>query len=244
MTLISSTRMTAERDAVSQSTSLLVKNMNDEARERLEQWIPEIEEHAVRSIAELPYILAARRRPEILAAAALYQAFLEFESRTGLAVRTPYLSEALGIKLCSLSEAYGKLFDRKVRVLHHNIECIQMLSDDPADLVKEVIASLVSALEEQNPTAADWFAEVQEDAIVMVDSLKKQQQGTYEPDVIAAAAVFGAIRRQTAQEVVHVAQKDIAQTCRFSPSLVSKVWLEFFCERRLSSIIDTEVRES
>jgi hypothetical protein len=242
MTSTSGMRMIVERDAVSQSMSLLLESMNERAREQLDQWVPEIEEHAVRSIADLRGTRPTRRRPEILAAAALYQAFLEFESRTRLAVRTPFLSEVLGLRPCSVNQAYLKLFDRKVRVLHHRVESIPMLSDEPADLVVEIVASLVDALEEQTPSTVEWFAGVQQDAIIMVNTLRSRQREAYDCDTIAAAAVFGAVQRQLAGKVVYITQKDIALTCRASQALVSKIWLELFCEGNISHPARAEER--
>jgi vesicle coat complex subunit len=234
--------MHVERNAVSQSMSLLLESMNEQSRQQLDQWIPEIEEQAIKNIAGLTSYQISSRKQEILVAASLYQAFREFENRTRLIVRTPFFSKVLNLSSCSINQAYCRLFDRKVRVLHHRVECIRMLSEDPADLVVEIVASLVNALEEQAPRAIEWFAGVQKAAIVMVNALRKTQQETYEPDAIAAAAVFGAVQRQLAGEVIHVAQKDIAMTCRFSQAMVSKIWLELFCEGRLSSITKMEER--
>jgi hypothetical protein len=242
MASTSSTRMAVERDAVSQSMSLLLESMNEEIRAQLDRWIPEIEDHAVRSIAELPSTRILRRRPEILAAAALYQAFLEFESRTRLAVRTPFLSETLGLTLCSVNQAYRRLFDRRVSVRTQMVKCVSRPSDDLSDLVVEVSVNLQNALERQSPETDQWFAEVERDAMSMANALTDSQRATYENDVIAAAAVYGATQRQPTQPIVHMAQKDIALTCRFSPAMLSKVWLELFCEGSISSIIDTGVR--
>jgi hypothetical protein len=234
--------MTVERDAVSQSMSLLLENMSEQAQARLAQWLPEIEEQAVQSITQLTNQQVSRRRPEIIAVAALYRAFLEFESRTGVRVRTPFLSEALGVALCSISSVYHALFNKKVKVLNHRIELIRMLSNDPADLVIEVIDSLQNALEEQTSRTKEYFTCVQADAISMVSSLEKKQYATYDPDVLAAAAVFGAIQQQPTREVVHVSQIGIAMTNRFSPAMLSKVWLELLYEGRLSVSVRTEVK--
>ncbi len=238
MTSTSSARITVERDAVSQSMSLLVENMSEEAQQQLGQWLPEIKEHAVKSIAELTRLQTSKRRPQIIVAAAIYQAFLEFENRTRFVLRTRFISGTLGLTLCSISQAYCNLFDRRVRVLSHRIERVRMLSEDPADLVSEIVASLMNALEEQTPEAVDWLAGVREDAISMVNSLERRQRASCEPDVLAAAAVFGAAQRQTTRAVVHVAQRDIAMACRYSQALVSKVWLRLFSEGRLSSITE------
>ncbi len=239
MASTSSTRMTVERDAVGLSMSLLLENMSEEARQQLGQWLPEIEVHAAKSIAGLTNQQTSKRRPKIIVAAAIYQAFLEFETRTRLILRTRFISEALGLTLCSVNQAYCHLFDKRVRILSHRIECVRMLTENPGDLVLEIIANLMNALEEQTPEAIDWLAGVREDAISMVNSLERNQRASCEPDVLAAAAVFGAVQRQTTRAVVHVAQKDIAMACRYSPALVSKVWLRLFCEGRLSSAVGT-----
>ena len=242
MVSTSSTRMTVERNAVSQSMLLLLENMSEEVQQQLDQWLPEIEEYAQQSISRLKNLQVSRRRPEIIAAAAIYRAFLEFENRTQVRAGTPFLSESLGITQCAMNDAYRALFDRRVKILSHRVKCIRMSSEDPADLVLEIVANLMNALEEQTPEAIDWLASVREDAISMLNSLERNQRASCEPDVLAAAAVFGAVQRQTTRAVVHVAQKDIAMACRYSPALVSKIWLRLFCEGRLSSIMVTERR--
>jgi hypothetical protein len=142
-------RIVVERDAVSQSMSVLLESMSEENREQLDQWIPEIEEHAIKSIAELPSSVIGKRRPEILAAASLYHSFLEFESRTRLAIRTPFLSRVLDFVLCSVNQAYRTLFDRRIMVRASVLESISTPTAEPSKLVAEIITILKSALEKQ-----------------------------------------------------------------------------------------------
>ncbi len=236
---MSSMRMAVERDMVSQSMSVLLGSMKEEVRRQLDQWLSEIEEHAQQSIACLKNVQVSRRRPEIVAAAAIYQSFLVFESRTRVQVTTPFLCKSLGITPCATNEAYRVLFDRRVKIQSHRVGCIRMSSEVPADLVKEIIDSLQNALEERTSRTAEWFVSVQAEAISMVGSLTDAQRASYDPDVLAAAAVYGAIQMQPSQNVVQVAQKDIALTCRCSGAMVSKVWLNIFREGNVSNASTT-----
>lgn len=242
MASISSTRVTAERDVVSKSMPVLLDSMSEEERQQLDQWLSEIEEYAQQSIARLKNIQVSRRRPEIIAAAAIYQSFLEFENRTQVQVRIPFISKSLGITPCATNEAYRALFDRRVKIQSHRVGCIRMSSEVPTNLVMEIVDSLQNALEEQTSRTADWLVSVQAEAISMVGSLTDAQRASYDPDVLAAAAIYGAIQMQPSRDVVQVAQKDIALTCRCSAAMVSKVWLNLFCEGRLSRTVDTERR--
>ncbi len=241
MASTSSTRMAVERDAVSQSMSLLLENMSEEAQQILDQWLPEIEDFAVSSISKLSNNSIAKHRPEIFVAAAIYKAFMEYEGRTRLAVRSPFLSEALGVKTCTMNQSYRKFFDRRARVQTYSIDPVRSSGIDVSDLVGEVVASLQNALESRTSEINQWFVEIKRDATSLAESMTDDQRRYYDDILIAAAAVYGATQGHPTQTVVQVAQRDVALTCGFSPVMLSKVWLELFCEGRLFSITEIGV---
>lgn len=207
---------------------LLEKSIDGE-KERVNGWISQIEEYADDIIRRLTPKQVSRRNPEIIAAAALYDAFLEFESRTNVTVRLPQLQESLGLSACSINTAWKSLFDIR-SVLRKDYLFTAYTNEDraTAKTIGEVIRNITRALVEATPEIQAWIDEIEIKANQILDEVNQDMAANYDHILLATTAVYAAIQKYHGKPKIQISQRDFAQLCDFSPAMVSKIWLDFF----------------
>ncbi|MGY5872519.1 MAG: hypothetical protein RTV72_09755 [Candidatus Thorarchaeota archaeon] len=226
--------MMPERDASSQVLTLIIEKMNEEDRKQVDPFIPEIEEHIQQRLAEVHPRRTTRRKMEAVRAAAAYDAFLMFENRTKVRMRTPMMAKALGVPVPRINTTWKVLFDVRVMIDRSRLERIYTTDESAGERVSMVIQTLMRALEENTKESEEWFSEIEKEAISLVEQVNHEG---HHPDVVAGAAVYGAIKYDTNIPAAHIAQRDVAYACCYSSAMISKVWLDLFNEGSISGSV-------
>ena len=129
--------------AVSSVMNLLVEKLDDAQREKLSQWMKLIEEHAEKIVQGLTPVQLKRRNMEVVAAAAVYDAFLEYESRTEVKLRLPLMHEVLDKSQCSINTTWNKLFDHRGSMRGDQLDVVYVGKNTS---LSEAITSVIQAL--------------------------------------------------------------------------------------------------
>jgi len=174
-----------------------------------------------------------RRKLAIVRAAAAYDAFLMFEKRTRVKIRTQFISEALGVAICSMNATWRALFDSRVKVDLSRVTGIYVTDQKIPEIVTMIVHALQKALEKNTPETDTWFKTIETLAIALIEQTSVDG---YRPEVIAAAAVYGAVQHDTGISVVSIAKQEIDYACTYSASAINQAWVELFKERSISSI--------
>jgi len=226
-----SVQVTDEKNTITQMLAAIMEKLTEEERGRLDSWLPLIEDHAEQCILGLKRKIVSKRKPEILTAAALYDAFLEFESRTLVKIRLPLMKKALGLTLCSVNSAWTQLFDNRVFLRK---DCLYPVHNsaslNPQDAIDAVLANVSRAIDEKREDVEMWIAEIRMHAGNCLETMVCGKAAGYDSLLVSTAAIYAAIRNYPGKPLIHVSQRDMAQFCNHSPAMLSKVWLELFAD--------------
>ena len=214
--------------AVSEVMNLIVDKIEDDQREKLSHWIKLIEEHAEKIVHALTPAQLKRRKPEVVAAAAVYDAFLEFESRTTIKLRLPMMHEALGQSPCSINTTWNRLFDNRASLMGDYLDRVYIEKNGLlSDAVSSVIQALTKAVYEMTTEVKKWLEKIEIEAIELARSLKSDIVSR-DPLLIAVTVIYAAIQRHHGKMMVRISQRDLSLLSTSSPAMISKCWLELF----------------
>jgi len=147
--------------AVSEVMNRLAEKLENDQREKLSHWVKIIEEHADKIVLELTPAQLKRRKPEVVAAAAVYDAFLEFESRTTIKLRLPVMHEALGQSTCSINTTWNRLFDNRVSLMGDYLDEVYVEKNGLlSDAISSVIHALTRAIHKSTPEVKNWLEKI------------------------------------------------------------------------------------
>jgi hypothetical protein len=221
------TRTTYEKNLLADMLTAVHENLNPENRQKLEKWFPQIEEYAEEIITRLDRNVSSRRKPEILLAAAIYDAFLEYESRTNVAVRLPLLADIFGVTLCSISSAWTNLFDDRVLLRKDHLVPVSGTNDiSISSAILAVITNIRRAVLQMTPEVQKWIDEIHRQSLEIVEYIDESEATEFDTILIATVVIYAAIRKYAGKSRIQISQRDLAQFCCHSPSMISKVWLE------------------
>jgi hypothetical protein len=221
------TRTTYEKNLLADMLTAVHENLNPENRQKLEKWFPQIEEYAEEIITRLDRKVSSRRKPEILLAAAIYDAFLEYESRTNVAVRLPLLADIFGVTLCSISSAWTNLFDNRVLLRKDHLVPVYGTNDISISCaILAVITNIRRAVLQMTPEVQKWIDGIHRQSLEIVEYIDESEATEFDTILIATVVIYAAIRKYTGKPRIQISQRDLAQFCCHSPSMLSKVWLE------------------
>ncbi|MHA1929188.1 MAG: hypothetical protein ACTSV2_11500 [Candidatus Thorarchaeota archaeon] len=223
-----------KRDTDSQILSPILDKLDEESLKKLEPFISEIEEHIQQTIESVPQNKLKQRKREAMISAAIYDTFLTFEKRTAVRVSVEFIADCNGILMTAINQNWRSLFDTRVKLDGSRIELISGKEQDLVRLISEVVKSLQDALEKKTPEIQQWFVNTEEEAIDLLTCLNRERLADYPAEVIAAAAVYGAVQCD-GKPLVKLSQMDVSFTIPFSPQMISKTWKEIFQEGRISS---------
>ncbi len=222
-------QITYEKDTVTHMLATIMEKITEEERMKIDPWLPHIEDHAEQCILRLKRKIVSKRRPEILAAAALYDAFLEFESRTLVKIRLPLMKQALGLTLCSINSAWTQLFDNRVSLRKDYLNPVYRSdSFNPKDAIHAVLTNIARAIIEKTDNIDTWIAEIHILACRYLGTMDGAKAAEYDSLLVGTAAIYAAIRNYPGKPRIQISQRDLAQFCNHSPAMLSKVWLEIF----------------
>jgi hypothetical protein len=224
-----SIQITVEKRIVSEMLVLILEKLSNEERERIDSWLPLIEEHAEKLILELKKTIANSRKLEIIAAASIYDAFLEYESRTAVKVRLPLMKETLSLRPCSINATWTRLFNNRVLLRRDFLNPVYSNgSISFQDAVYRVLTNITRAITEKNDEVKIWIAEIHALACELLDTTDKTKAVEYDSVLVGTAAIYAAIRRYPGKPRIQISQRDLAQFCCHSPAMLSRVWLELY----------------
>ena len=218
----------ASASAVSEVMNRLVEKLEDDQREKISHWIKLIEEHAEKIVQTLTHAQLKRRKPEVVAAAAVYDAFLEFESRTTIKLRLPMMHEALGHSHCSINTTWIRLFDNRASLMGDYLDRVYIEKNGlPSDAVSSVIHTLTRAIYEKTTEVKNWLEKIEIAAIELTQSLKPDI-ASMDPLLIAVTVIYAAIQLHHGKKMVRISQRDLSLLSSYSPAIISRCWLELF----------------
>lgn len=221
-------KTTVSASAVSEVMNLLVEKIEEDQREILSHWIKLIEEHAEKIVHALTPAQMKRRKPEVVAAAAVYDAFLEFESRTAIKLRLPMMHKALGQSSCSINTTWNRLFDNRASLMGDYLDRVYVEKNGVlSDAVSSVIHALTRAVYQLTTDVKNWLAKIEMEAIELTQSLKPDFT-SMDTLLIAVTVVYAAIQRHHGKMMIRISQRDLSLLSTSSPAMISKCWLELF----------------
>ena len=217
---------------VSDVMSLILEKFNETQREKLSQWVKLIEEHAERVVRDLAPAQLKRRKIEVVAAAAIYDAFLEFESRTDVKLGLPQMHEALGRSQCSINTTWNKLFDNRGSLRGDQLDVVYIDKNGSlSDAITNVMQVITKAVDGMTPIMHKWLDDIRTEAIELTQSLSDNFIQRYDTLTGAVTVIYAAIQHHHGKMQVRIAQRDLSLLSATSPALISKCWIDLFEKR-------------
>lgn len=218
---------TFERNSIADAVNRILENLDNNAKSKVTPYIPQIEEHALQLIDNLRPKDTRRRKGDVVIAAAIYDTFLEFESRTGVLIRLPFIEDTLGQRRCSINSTWTNLFDDRVTLLPERLVSIRLRKDQGIDdAIVLVVERLAKAIHDKQQHVIDWLEEIKIGSIELIDRLPNTYTSVYDPLVIAVTIIYAAVKFYHGKMAIKISQRDLADLSGFSTSLVSKCWVE------------------
>jgi len=207
----------------------LLEKLDVTEREKMSAWIPLIEEHAEQLIHGLRRRTTSKRMPEILVAAALYDAFLEYESRTHVRCRLSLMREIFGLSTCSINAAWIHLFNNRATLRKGYSNPVNGNENyDYGEAVDAILANITRAVVGMTEAVEAYINQIQEQACQLFETMDCAKAEEYDSVLVAAAAIYAAICTLHGKRRIQVSQRNLSDFCSCSPSMLSKVWLGLF----------------
>ncbi len=219
----------ASASAVSEVMSLLVEKLEEDQKENLAHWIKPIEEYAEKIVRELTPAQVKRRKPEVVAAAAVYDAFLEFESRTNIRMRLPLMQEALGRSQCSINTTWNRLFDIRAPLRGERLDEMYFEKNGLlSDTISSVIRTISKAIDRLTPKLKIWLEKIETEAIDLTSSINPDIVSLYNHPIVAVAVIYAAMHRHHGKILIRLCQRDLSIISATSQATISKCWIDLF----------------
>ncbi|MHA1136417.1 MAG: hypothetical protein ACTSSE_08025 [Candidatus Thorarchaeota archaeon] len=220
---------------VSNVMTRLIENLPDDQKENLTHWIEDIETTAEEKVRKLDPKQIKKRKPEAVAAAAIYDTFIQFESRTRVKIGLIQMQTALGQTACSINTAWKRLFDNRVYLRGEFLDVIYTENDwTVSDAVSNVMQVLRRAVETPTPEATTWLAEIEKESIELSKTIPSGVTDSYDSLLVAITVIYTTIQLYHGKRMIPIGQKDLSLLAATSPAMISKCWIEFFGERNKS----------
>jgi len=214
---------------VSDVMTRLVDSLTDDQKEKLTQWTESIEDAAEVKVQKLIPKQLKRRKPETVAAAAIYDAFIEFESRTKVKVGLNQMQEVLGQKACSINTSWKRLFDNRVSLRGEFLDLVYTERKGTiSDAISNVIQALKRAVEKPTKEAMTWLKEIHTEAIELSKIISSSDAARYDTLIVAITTIYAAIQQHHGKMMIQIGQRDLSLLASTSPAMISKCWIEFF----------------
>ncbi len=218
-----------EKNLVADMIAVLIEKLNETERERMSAWIPLVEEHAEQLVHGLRRKTTSKRMPEILTAAALYDAFLEYESRTHVRCRLSLMRETFRLSTCSINAAWNQLFNNRATLRKGCLNSVYGNEySDYREAVDAVLASITRAVVEMTEDVETYVNQIREQVCQLFGRMDSTKAEEYDPILVAGAAVYSAICTLDGKRRIQISQRDLSDLCNCSPSMLSNVWLALF----------------
>jgi hypothetical protein len=223
------TQMDHEKNQSSMMIASIYESLSTDMKKQLEQWLPLIEDYTEQIIIKQGKKELSRRKPEILIAAAIYDAFLTFESRSNVAIRLPLLKEVFSLNQCSINSTWIKLFDGRGLLRKDFLNPVYVAKDcSLEEAVYAVIKNIRRALIKPTSEILTWIDEIYQRSLEILESIDRAEAMKLDAVLVGTSAIYAAIRNYPGKSRIQVSQRDLAEFCNHSPSMLSKVWLDLF----------------
>jgi hypothetical protein len=215
--------------AVSQAMTRVYESLKTEQKEKLAQWIEDIEAASEEKVRKITPNQMKNRKPEAIAAAALYDAFIQFESRTEVKIGLNELQEALCQSACSINTAWKRLYDNRVYLRGEFLDVVYSEKEGTiTDAISRVIHTLRRAVETSNQEVTTWLAEIENEAIDLSETIPRGVIDKYDSLLIAITSIYTAARQYHGKMIVPIGQRDLSLLGATSPATICKCRSEFF----------------
>ena len=215
--------------AVSHIMTQLVDRFTNEQRKQLSQWVKAIENTAETKVQNLDTKQLKRQDPDVVAAAAVYDTFVEYESRTNVKVGLSLMQRALKRTMCSINNAWKKFFDNRVFLLCESLELGYIEGDATlSDAISKVIQALTRALDSPTKEAVKWIKEIETEALELATTLLPSSIERYDILLVANAMIYAAAKQHIGKMIVQLGQRELSLLASTSPAMISKCWLDLF----------------
>lgn len=216
-----------EKDASLQVLTSIMEKLNKEEQQKLEPHLSEIQEHIIKLVEDVPEEKVKRKRREAIFAAAVYDTFLQYQPHTQTKISVRVIAECLGLKSVPVNSAWLALFDHRVKLEPDKLERARGKSKNPKHLISEVMTNLKRAVPQTSEKLSTWFSDIEKDATDLFGLLDKDILKDYPLDELAAAAVYGVIRKQ-GKPMIPLSRQDASLLCGTSQATIFKLWADFF----------------
>ncbi len=218
-----------EKNTITEFVGRIYDSLDEESKARVVEWMPNIEEYSKHLIDGLRPKDTQRRRIDVLIAAAVYDAFLEFESRTNTTIGFPLLENVFNLKICTINSTWSRLFDNRAKLSLELLDMVYLAKDQSvADGVCLVIRKLEKAVTEKSIHIQEWLHVIQKNALDLNDELDKDLCRIYDPMVVAVVLIYAAMKFHHGKFAIKIAQQNLADLSGYSTSQVSKCWVDLF----------------
>lgn len=208
---------------------VLLEKLDETEREKMSAWIPLIEEHAEQLVHGLKRKTTSKRKPEIVTAASLYDALLEYESRTHVRYRLSLMSETFGLPTCSINAAWIQLFNNRATLRKGYSNPVNGNDNyNYREALDAILANITRAVIEMTEAVETYVNQIREQARQLLETMDCTKAEDYESVLVAAAAIYAAICGFHGKRRIQISQRDLSDFCNYSPSMLSKVWLGLF----------------
>ena len=214
---------------VSEVMTRLIESLTDDQKEKLNQWTKSIEDAAEVKVLKLIPKQLKKRKPEVVAAAAIYDTFLEFESRTKVKVGLNQMQKVLGQSACSINTSWKRLFDNRVSLKGEFLDLVYTERDGTVTAaISNVIQALERAVEQPTSEAMTWLEAIHAEAIELSKIISSSNATKYDTLIVAITTIYAAIQRHHGKMMIRIGQRDLSLLASTSPAMISRCWIEFF----------------
>ena len=222
-------QISLEMSIITEVVGKICDSLDQEAKESVLPWISDIEEYSKQVIENLRPKDTQKKRADVLVAAAIYDAFLEFESRTDMPLGLLQLEKVLNLRACSISSTWSKLFDTRVSLSSELLDTIHLTRDQTiADGIQLTIKMIERADSEKKHPVRDWLRMIEKEALDLLLGASSDIYTEFDPMVVAVVFVYASMKFHRGKMLLKIVQHDLADLSGFSTSQVSKCWTKLF----------------
>ncbi|MGY5864105.1 MAG: hypothetical protein RTV41_05840 [Candidatus Thorarchaeota archaeon] len=216
-----------KEDAVDQVISLLEPLLPEDERSRLTPWLSEIEMKAREIVQPLTPTDTKALHPQVVAAAALYDAVLHYESRLGFMIVFSKFKDATGLSVHRIQKIWKRFFDSRIFLDIRRLTPIDVLNDEtPSILVRAIITQIREALIEGSQTSDEWLSSIEDGALEILRNPSFVSEES--PEVTAAAVVYESARRFHGKKLIQLPHRLLGHICGWGEAKVARVTKELF----------------
>jgi hypothetical protein len=216
-----------KEDAIGLIIELLEPLLMEEEVSRLTPWLVEIEAKAQELMQILRPADTKALHPHVVAAAALYDAILHFESRTGVMIVFSRLMEATGLSVHRIQKVWKRFYDKRIYLDINQLSAIEVPNDaTPSQLIPKMIKQIRDALIDATQQGHDWLSSVENEALQILSDPSFVSEEL--PEVTAAATIYESARTHDSKRLVHLPHRLLGRISGWGEAKIARVTKELF----------------